>query len=156
MVAGTAQQHLRRRATPVLVFELTPVHSDALVELLDRRWNREPVGALRRHQALTIHHEFVAPRFASEYGVVFQHQTGLFWLGLVFKGQGSSKAADPATHDHQIEDFARVDRSRGNFENPVPYGMTAEHDLFRVAIRARVIAHAGVTAPRRPLPKELI
>src|SRR5229473_4488649 len=98
MIVATAQRHLRRRSTPALVFELTPVHPDALVELLDRRRNREPVGALRRHQALTIHHEFVAPRFAAEDGMVFQYQTGLLWLRFILEEQSRSKAADPATH----------------------------------------------------------
>src|SRR5438309_3288926 len=73
MVARAAQRHLRRRSTPLLVFELAPVHSYSLVELLNRRRNREPVRALRCHQADTVHHEFVAPRFATENGVVFQH-----------------------------------------------------------------------------------
>ena len=133
--------------------------ADGFVEAADEAlWigNEVKRRPLVRHQPVPVHVELVALGFAAEDRVVVEHQTRHPRTGTTAENQRGRQSADPATDDHAVVLFARVDgirrqRLEGTVANRVRVG---EHRQ-RVTVRSRVVADAAGTIPQRVLSTTL-
>src|SRR5207249_5457589 len=99
-----------------------------------------------RDQTVAVHQKLVALGFATENGMVVEHQARLALARLPLENQRRCQTADASAYDHTIVNFTSVDNTRGKaLESAITNLMSGFEHAARISVRVRVVANATIT-----------
>src|SRR5580700_1373538 len=151
VIRSTAEGHLRSCTGPSLVSQLRRVQSNGIVKACDetvRIGNQIDCRSLMRHEAFSIHLEFVLFRLTAKNRMILQNEARFVLPRFPLEEKRRRQAADSSADNDAVVRLSCLDSvGRQRLVSAVAHFVSNFHHRECIAVRAAVLADAAVPRP---------